>query len=82
MTLMEIGKRCLCTCDWMLSLSCIACLVWLSSLHFVTVQVHELLGARLNMVANADSRVDWAMAEALAIGTLLLHRCVKHCIWL
>jgi hypothetical protein len=28
------------------------------------------------MVADADSRVDWAMAEALAIGTLLLHRWV------
>lgn len=39
------------------------------------MQVHALLADRLAMVADADSRVDWAMAEALAFGTLLLHRC-------
>lgn len=39
------------------------------------MQVAALLADRLAMVADADSRVDWAMAEALAIGTLLLHRC-------
>jgi hypothetical protein len=38
--------------------------------------VAALLADRLAMVADADSRVDWAMAEALAIGTLLLHRWV------
>jgi 2-oxoglutarate dehydrogenase complex dehydrogenase (E1) component-like enzyme len=38
-------------------------------------QVTQLLASRLSMVADADSRVDWAMAEQLAIGTLLLHRC-------
>lgn len=38
------------------------------------MQVHALLAERLEMVADADSRVDWAMAEALAFGTLLLHR--------
>lgn len=37
-------------------------------------QIHALLADRLAMVADADSRVDWAMAEALAFGTLLLHR--------
>lgn len=36
--------------------------------------MHALLAERLEMVADADSRVDWAMAEALAFGTLLLHR--------
>ncbi|WIA12981.1 hypothetical protein OEZ85_006593, partial [Tetradesmus obliquus] len=36
--------------------------------------VVELLAARREMVCGADSRVDWAMAEALAVGTLLLHR--------
>eukprot|EP00879_Flechtneria_rotunda_P026265 GHRR01027996.1.p1 GENE.GHRR01027996.1~~GHRR01027996.1.p1 ORF type:complete len:602 (+),score=191.82 GHRR01027996.1:1647-3452(+) len=36
--------------------------------------VATLLVARRDMVAHADSRVDWAMAEALAVGTLLLHR--------
>jgi 2-oxoglutarate dehydrogenase complex dehydrogenase (E1) component-like enzyme len=40
------------------------------------LQVAALLADRLEMVADADSRVDWAMAEALAFGTLLLHRCV------
>jgi hypothetical protein len=40
------------------------------------VQVHALLAERLGMVTDADSRVDWAMAEALAFGTLLLHRWV------
>lgn len=39
------------------------------------LQVVELLAARREMVCGADSRVDWAMAEALAVGTLLLHRC-------
>jgi 2-oxoglutarate dehydrogenase complex dehydrogenase (E1) component-like enzyme len=37
-------------------------------------QVRSLLADRRQMVATADSRVDWAMAEALAVGTLLLHR--------
>ncbi|KAF6260765.1 thiamine diphosphate-binding protein [Scenedesmus sp. NREL 46B-D3] len=36
--------------------------------------VVALLAARREMVSGADSRVDWAMAEALAVGTLLLHR--------
>jgi 2-oxoglutarate dehydrogenase complex dehydrogenase (E1) component-like enzyme len=40
----------------------------------VCAQVAALLADRLAMVADADSRVDWAMAEALALGTLLLHR--------
>lgn len=46
------------------------------------MQVSAMLTARREMVSNADSRVDWAMAEALAIGTLLLHRQVnlsQHC---
>ena len=29
------------------------------------------------MVANRSARVDWAMAEALAFGTLMLHRGVR-----
>jgi 2-oxoglutarate dehydrogenase complex dehydrogenase (E1) component-like enzyme len=40
----------------------------------LSLQVVELLSARREMVSGADSRVDWAMAEALAVGTLLLHR--------
>lgn len=40
----------------------------------VLMQVEALLAARREMVSGADSRVDWAMAEALAVGTLLLHR--------
>jgi 2-oxoglutarate dehydrogenase complex dehydrogenase (E1) component-like enzyme len=36
--------------------------------------VADLLAARKRMIERADSRVDWAMAEALAFGTLMLHR--------
>lgn len=36
--------------------------------------VAQLLDQRRTMVGTADSRVDWAMAEALAFGTLMLHR--------
>jgi 2-oxoglutarate dehydrogenase complex dehydrogenase (E1) component-like enzyme len=36
--------------------------------------VAALLAARRAMVTAADSRVDWAMAEALAFGTLMMHR--------
>lgn len=45
------------------------------------MQVRALLDARREMVADADSRVDWAMAEALAVGTLLLHRCGLGACW-
>ncbi len=37
-------------------------------------QVQALLAARAAMTRGEDSRVDWAMAEALAFGTLMLHR--------
>lgn len=43
--------------------------------------MHALLASRLDMVAGADSRVDWAMAEALAFGTLLLHRYRPEAVW-
>eukprot|EP00730_Choanoeca_flexa_P019684 TRINITY_DN9622_c0_g1_i1.p1 TRINITY_DN9622_c0_g1~~TRINITY_DN9622_c0_g1_i1.p1 ORF type:complete len:921 (+),score=201.80 TRINITY_DN9622_c0_g1_i1:302-2764(+) len=36
--------------------------------------IKSLMSKRLKMVKSADSRVDWAMAEALAMGTLALHR--------
>ncbi|EDQ88259.1 uncharacterized protein MONBRDRAFT_9233 [Monosiga brevicollis MX1] len=36
--------------------------------------IQNMMRKRLKMVENANSRVDWAMAEALAIGTLSLHR--------
>ncbi|KAK9823055.1 hypothetical protein WJX81_005034 [Elliptochloris bilobata] len=36
--------------------------------------IDKLLAARRRMVAGEDSRVDFGMAEALALGTLALHR--------
>lgn len=36
-------------------------------------EVAQLMSQRLAMVQSADSRVDFAMAEALAFGTLMLH---------
>jgi 2-oxoglutarate dehydrogenase complex dehydrogenase (E1) component-like enzyme len=37
-------------------------------------EVQSLLSARRAMVESGSSRVDWAMAEVLAWGTLMLHR--------
>lgn len=37
-------------------------------------EVQKLLEKRMKMIEGADSRVDWGMGEALAFGTLVLHR--------
>ncbi|KAK9810028.1 hypothetical protein WJX72_003602 [[Myrmecia] bisecta] len=39
--------------------------------------VQRMLDSRRRMVQDENSRVDWAMAEALAFGTLMLHRGVR-----
>jgi 2-oxoglutarate dehydrogenase complex dehydrogenase (E1) component-like enzyme len=36
--------------------------------------VAALLEARRRSIGGANSRVDWALAEALAFGTLMLHK--------
>lgn len=37
-------------------------------------EVEKGLEKRMRMIQGPESRVDWGMAEALAFGTLVLHR--------